>query len=139
MPQPHWKAAVRTPKAARRAQHVGHRRLQRHQQRAEGDHQHEEAEQEHDADHQQQACGDLRGEVDVRRRGAADVRLDAASPAVASGSTSSRSSRQVGRLADGRRRRRRCAVERRRRRVLLICGGVSGATPSRAPQGVLQR
>ena len=50
--------------------------LQRHQQRAERDQQHHEAERQHDRDHEQQAGGDLGGEVHVGGGRAADVGLD---------------------------------------------------------------
>ena len=111
MPQPHWKAAVSTPKAAAAREEVGDRRLQRDQQRAERDHQQRGSRAGCTvADHQQQPRGDQRGQVDVRRGGAADVGRDAASPAVASGITVSRtSSTRSAVSSDGRRGRRRRA------------------------------
>ena len=72
-PHPHWKITTITPYAARDRQQVEHRRLQRHQDRAEHDHQQQERQQHDRADEPRQRVRDALGEVDERRRAAADV------------------------------------------------------------------
>ena len=76
MPPAPLEARGQDAERGRDGEQVRDRRLQRDQQRAERDQQHEEAEREDGDDDQQQARGDLGGEVDVARRRAADEGLD---------------------------------------------------------------
>lgn len=72
-PQPHWNTAVNTPNEAHAAIHVGQRRLQRDQQRSEGEHHQDAAQHDDRDDHQRQLLSDDRREVDVRGRGPTHV------------------------------------------------------------------
>ena len=139
MPQPHWKAAVRTPNAAaadsrlvtaacsgissERNAIISSRKPSRITVPITSSSRSEISV----------------GEVDVRRGVAADVRRDAPVLVGRSGSTSSRtSSTQVGRLVGGRGRRRARRRAGRRRPSSLICGGVRVDDAGGARQPVLQ-
>ena len=118
------------------AAQVDQRGLERHEQRAERDQQHDEAQREHDDDDEGQPRGDLGGEVDVGRGGAADVGPDVLAAGRRREHGRAHGAHEVGRLG-GRGSRRGDGREDRRVALRVDLGRRREDDPGGRDQGVL--